>query len=238
MKIFLVVFAVIFLLASPSYGAIVGGIETNSVLGTNEVQQETGQRNIIQVAPGMDVVNFDDIAASCLSSESTALTDQYSSSWITFSGPGGNDGGAILDECSNFGVSGHSSPNFLGFNNGASLSDGGVPQGPETITFDLLASHVQINAGSGYNLGETATMECFNSLDNLVGSDSITITSALQTLSVDGCDITRCVISYTGTTLVLDDLAFEACHEYDLDCDGDVDIVDVMKVAAKWSWKK
>ncbi len=49
---------------------------------------------------------------------------------MVFQGPGGNDGGAILDQCGSFGVSGHSPPNFLAFNTGSALSNGGVPRGP------------------------------------------------------------------------------------------------------------
>ena len=45
-----------------------------------------------------------------------ALTGEYDSLGVTFAGPGGFDGGAILDECSGFGISGYSPPNFLAFN--------------------------------------------------------------------------------------------------------------------------
>jgi hypothetical protein len=44
-----------------------------------------------------------------------ALRDRYVALGVTFDGPDVKDGGAILDECSSYNVSGHSSPNFLAF---------------------------------------------------------------------------------------------------------------------------
>ena len=84
------------------------------------------------------LINFDTdasgnaLSAPCFFGATTRLTELYAPLGVHFSGPGGNDGGAILNECSNFGVNALSSPNFLAFNRSAPMSDGGIPQDPET----------------------------------------------------------------------------------------------------------
>ena len=76
------------------------------------------------------VVNFD-LGAPCLFRETTRLTEAYAGLGVHFAGPGGNSGGAILDQCSNFdGMNARSGVDFLAFNNTALLSDGGIPTGP------------------------------------------------------------------------------------------------------------
>lgn len=89
---------------------------------------------------------------------------------MTFSGPGGLDGGAILDESSNFGVSALSTPNFLAFNRGAQLSDGGIPTDPETISFAFDVDSVSIFA-SGGDVSTGFLMEAFDASNNLIASD-------------------------------------------------------------------
>ena len=113
-----------------------------------------------------------------------------------------------MDECGGFGVAGHSSPNFLAFNLNALMSDGGIPRGPETITFTPLAASVTIN--SGHSSSGTITMECFDSSSASVGSDSIAGTSALAPLTVTASGIQSCVLSFTGSVAVFDDLLWEA----------------------------
>lgn len=77
-----------------------------------------------------NIITFDDVTAPCAFNQTTRLTNQYAGLGVIFAGPGGNDGGAIMNECGSFSVSGQSSPNFLVFNTGVSLSDGGVPREP------------------------------------------------------------------------------------------------------------
>jgi hypothetical protein len=70
---------------------------------------------------------------------------------VHFRGPGGNDGGAILDQGSNFGVPALSGSNFLAFNRltEAGMADGGHPIDPETIAFDTPQTSVSIFAAPG-----------------------------------------------------------------------------------------
>ena len=154
---------------------------------------------------GIPDLNFDGSPAPCVFLETVALTDQFSNLGVTFSGPGGDDGGAVLDQCGNFSVTEFSSPNFLAFNIGAVYPNGGVPRGPETLRFAQPVASVRINGGA-VRAG-TIMMECFDGAGMVLGSDSITATSSLQPLSVVAAGIESCVLSFTGSVAVFDDLA-------------------------------
>lgn len=207
MRILLPLFALTMILAvfwvNPSFGIVINGVESNSAPDAN---LNAPKADVIEAPIGATVINFDDVVKPCTFDATTALRDAYSALGVVFSGPGVNDGGAILNECGSFGVTGHSSPNFLAFNLGAVLSNGGIPRGPETITFTSPVGHVQINAGHGAS--GTIRMDAFDGGGNFLGSSSIIGNSALQTLVVDAPAISVCTISFTGSVLVLDDLAF------------------------------
>lgn len=152
-------------------------------------------------------IDFDDGTQPCTFDQTIALTTEYSALGVVFSGPGGNDGGAILDECGGFGVTGYSAPNFLAFNTGANLSNGGIPRGPETLTFSVAVDTVAINAGA--DSAGTITLECFDAGAASVGSQSITGAAALQPLSVTAAgQIASCRLSFTGSVAVFDDLTY------------------------------
>jgi hypothetical protein len=102
------------------------------------------------------------------------LTDLYAASGAIFSGPGGNNGGAILDQAGRFGVNARSGESFLAFNRvGAAMLDGSLPIDPEAITFATLVTDVSIWASGG---AETASflMEAFDAADALVGTSTVT----------------------------------------------------------------
>jgi len=126
--------------------------------------------------PGTTVINFDDVTAPCSFAETTHLSEQYAPLGVHFHGPGGNDGGAILNQCGNFGVPAASGVNFLAFNRDVLWPNGGVPKDPETILFDYLMTDVSIYAAGGFNPG-TFTMRAYNSANTLVDSDTITTTN-------------------------------------------------------------
>jgi hypothetical protein len=154
-------------------------------------------------------INFDDAAQPCAFAATTALRNEYQAMGAQFSGPGANDGGAVLDQCGAFGVSGHSPPNFLAFNANSSLSDGGTPTDPEEIVFITPVSYVEIKAGSASGAGTPVTMEAFEAGGSSRGSDTITLGPALGTLSVSATGIARVVISSPAPVFVLDDLVFD-----------------------------
>ncbi|MFL6244390.1 MAG: IPTL-CTERM sorting domain-containing protein [Thermoanaerobaculia bacterium] len=156
---------------------------------------------------GATVINFDDAPAPCFFLNSTGpLTNKYAAQGVKFSGAGPN-GGVVLDECGSFGVTGHSSPNFLAFNVTALNPDGGIPSGPEFLTFSQPVELVQMNVG--HALAGLITLQC-SGANGVIGVSTLTGTSALSTISVQGGAITSCVLSFTGTVLVVDDLAFAA----------------------------
>ncbi len=102
---------------------------------------------------------------------------------------------------------GYSPPNFLAFNVNSSLSNGGIPRGPETLTFSVAVDTVAINAG--HDLAGTITLECFDAGAASVGSQSITGVPALQPLSVTAAgQIASCRLSFTGSVAVFDDLTY------------------------------
>ena len=74
------------------------------------------------------------------------------------------------------------SPNFLAFNLGATLSNGGIPQGPETVVFSQAVDTVSVNAGDGS--AGNITLECFASGGGSVGQQTIVGNPTLQPLSV------------------------------------------------------
>jgi hypothetical protein len=186
----------------------------DGVLIESQMEQEVLSPSPILSSPslpsppaGATLIDFDDLTAPTAFVETVRLTDRYAMLGVIFEGPGGNDGGAILDEGSNFGVSGHSSPNFLCFNNGASLSDGGIPQCPETLHFEPSISSIQALVGAGHSVGQV-TIEAFNASNELVDSATITLSSLMTPIAVSGPGIVRVEISTTADTFALDNLTF------------------------------
>lgn len=156
----------------------------------------------------MTLINFDDIIpAPPFFANTDPCRYHYLGYNITFFGPGPDDGGAILDESSSFGVTGYSPPNFLAFNTGSVMQNGGIPQGPEMIYFQETVAYVSILAGSS-NAG-TITMTAFDRDDNVIGDTQITGTDNLQLMSISAENIYRVRISFTGNWLVLDDLMYD-----------------------------
>ena len=181
------------------------------VSGASPNAPAPGAGVIIPPPAGATVINFDDLTAPCIFVDSTGpLTTRYSGLGVNFSGPAPGSGGAILNQCGNFSVTGQSAPNFLAFNPLAMLPGGGRPRGPETISFDVPVTLVQVNVGSA-DAGPI-TLECFAGSTS-VGVSTATGEMALTTLLVNGAGITHCTLTFSGFALVADDLAFFAAPE-------------------------
>ncbi len=175
-----------------SQNSFVQGIPSRNQSFTNRVFTEINFDDMFGVPTGFSAVY--------------PLNYEYSGYGITFWGPTPDDGGAVLDEGSNFGVTGYSAPNFLAFNTGSTLANGGTPQGPEDIYFDPPVAYVEILAGSA-NAG-TIEMFAYDELDNLLDFDQLTGASNLQLISVAGERIAKVTIQFSGNVLVLDNLVF------------------------------
>ena len=153
-------------------------------------------------------VDFDDSPAPCEFASTAALRGEFAAVGVTFSAPG-NDGGAILDECGNFDVTGHSPPNFLAFNAEALLNDGGIPRDPETILFSPpYPTSVSFKVGSGADPGALSA-DAFDSDDVLVDSQALPmLAAALQSVALNASiGIAKVVVTGPGV-FVIDDLEF------------------------------
>jgi hypothetical protein len=192
-------------LANPSRAQNHDGVAAGPSMRVLSVRQQPALPP--QALAAVNLIDFDDNSEPCTFLQTKALRTKYAALGVYFDGPAGLDGGAILDECSNFGVSGHSSPNFLAFNTFAVLSDGGVPQGPETIKFAFPVNTVKILAGAGSG---TIKMEAFDGGGNSLGGNSISAGGALQGLGVAAPGIRSVVISFSDVVCVLDDLTWQA----------------------------
>lgn len=171
----------------------------------------------LQAAP--ITINFDEdalgnpLVAPPVFASTTRLTTLYSSLGVTFAGPGGNDGGAILNQAGNFGLNARSGENFLAYNRHSSLSDGGTPTGPQTLLFSSAITSASIYAGNGST--GTYRMEAFDALNQLVATDTQAIGGGLYVqLSVAGLGITRIVLDRISgdDEWVFDDLMFDAAE--------------------------
>ncbi len=101
------------------------------------------------------------------------LRNEYAGLGVSFTGPGPDDGGAILDKSGNFGVNPLSGDDFLAFNRvttGVTMLNGGRPFDPETVTFANPTSAVSIFASAGFFTG-VFVMSAFDSSNNLLGMD-------------------------------------------------------------------
>src|SRR5580765_4541328 len=149
---------------------------------------ETGvPRGVLPLPEGAVVVNFDDLGPQpCNASETLAFRNELISEGVLFRGvpPASRDGGGVFDQCSNFGATGYSPPNFMGFNPHATFVDGGFARLPERIIFTSTVSSVQINAGSGYGTTGTVVLLAFDSAGIPLGFDAIRVRAAMQSLSV------------------------------------------------------
>ncbi|GBE30908.1 hypothetical protein BMS3Bbin04_01946 [bacterium BMS3Bbin04] len=199
-KSIFVVMVLAFLLSMPAAFAdtvTIAGVQTEVQPGyvTPSISHDIGA----PVSNELDevLIDFDDFDAPSLFDDAFPLTNEYEDQGIVFDGLG-----EVLNEDSNFGVTGHSYPNFLAFNVGA-----GVP-GPETMIFDPYATELSLLAGCS-NAG-TITLDAYNSNNVLVDTDTIVGAAALATLSVTAGEIAYAVISFSDDWLVVDDVLFDA----------------------------
>ncbi len=164
--------------------------------------------------PTERLIDFDNVAAPDLFMLTVRLTERYVDLGVHFVGPGGRDGGAIIDQAGNFGVNALSGRNFLAFNRTAELSDGGVPRGPETIRFDELMAGVSIYAAGGDGAG-TFVLDAYDTAGALVDSDGVR-TSAWELLEVSWAPgIGKVVLTETSGDeyFVYDNLLFQPVPE-------------------------
>jgi hypothetical protein len=148
-------------------------------------------------------------------SSATNLTNLYSSLGITFSSSSGaNNGGAILDQSSNFAVNARSGTNFLAFNrlSGATFSNGGRPIDPEVLSFSTAISDFSVFASGGFS-NASFQLQAFDAGNTLLGSSTINILAGsygqLNFVSVSSNISTIILTQISGdNSFVYDDLSF------------------------------
>jgi hypothetical protein len=119
--------------------------------------------------------------------------------------------GAVLDECSNFDVIGHSPPYFLAWNANSTNQDGSVPALPEFIFFPSTVSTVSMNVGVGFGVTGTAVLVAFDAGFNVVDVATAPISQTMQNLTVNAAVIQAVALITSGASqpvLVADDLSF------------------------------
>ncbi len=144
-------------------------------------------------------LNFDDAFAPEAFSQQTELTTQYASQGATFSGIGGA-GWEVLNDSGNFGIAGYSSPNFVAWNTDVTAAS-------ERIDFALPASNLSLEVGSTEAGQFTAT--AFDLQGEVLGSETILLTSALQEISFPFGNIGSVEFGTTASFGVLDNLQYE-----------------------------
>jgi hypothetical protein len=179
-------------------------------------------------------IDFDESPQPCAFMNAQALRDEYEDLGVVFSGDGPDDGGAVLDECGGFGVTGHSSPNFLAFNCDTELSDDGIPCPPEIIEFATPKSQVRFSAGSDVT-GELF-ITAYDSTDEIVDFQTLEIESEMSEAQISGADITEVIIEVENTTpppgcVPSDDPGCDGC-----DCEVCVCAELVECCWMEWSW--
>ena len=199
-------FLVVTCFAILSFGMAFAGFE-NGIAIPEETDPVPPSESTARVS---DVcIDFDDVGAACVFSSSYPLRAEYAALGVTFAGPGPLDGGAILDECGNFGVTGYSSPNFLAFNCGTNMANGGIPCTKETLTFS--PEVMEVSMLIGHASGGTVTVTAFDVYHGEIDTEIVQMSSAMQLVTVSGSCITSVEIDMTGTVLVIDDLCFDFC---------------------------
>jgi hypothetical protein len=152
-------------------------------------------------------INFDTVHAPCLFKNTFALRNEYGALGIVFLGPAQLDGGGLINQCSVFGVTGYSPPNFLGFNPlNAAFHDGGIPRGPERILFKTAMSHVEVKVAHGNTYEGSAIMTAFDSHGVVLDTVTLTLSNTLTPFSIDAQGIKSVVVNSDAAQWVLDDL--------------------------------
>jgi hypothetical protein len=159
-------------------------------------------------------LNFDDMAP-CFFFQTIPVPPTFFKRYgFVLKGPNASDGGAILNECAGFLVTGHSSPNFLAFNCISTMSNGGTPFLPEKIIFTTPVSGVSLKVGSGGigDVGQSVTFTAKTALGKIVDTETVVLASAMTTVNLTSVrsNIKKVVVTLsagsTACSFVIDDI--------------------------------
>jgi hypothetical protein len=172
-------------------------LSPESVQATLRIIKE--QQNV----PAAGITDFDNVSAPCDFADTTPLIglEQYASFWA----PAPN-GGAILNECSSFGINAHSPPNFLAFNPNSYYTGPGVPKTPELIFVGQTSkSSVSFYYSCGSNPSTPVAVVAYGN-SGILGSITINPNDTWQQVSVDIAGIVAISLIGNPYVLLVDDL--------------------------------
>ncbi|NQT34477.1 carboxypeptidase regulatory-like domain-containing protein [bacterium] len=151
-------------------------------------------------------IDFDDRDVGSNWGAIEVLHDFYEDLGVNFRGNNDVNGGGVINEAGNFGVNGHSSPNFLAFNTGGRYQNGGIASPPEYIIFDDPVDLVTILAGS--SRGGQVTMTAYDAEDEEIADTDLNMQAGMQEMTIEQSGIAYVVIETGVAVFVLDDLFF------------------------------
>jgi hypothetical protein len=164
---------------------------------------------VADVAPGTTMIDFDDVTAPCLFSQTVAL-GRFEG--VKFKGRNAG-GGAILDQCAGLGVTGYSPPNVLAFDCSQTLASDRTPRLPETLNFGRndVAPGLTFTVGSSTSAGRFLHVVGTNAEG---GRNAVDVRLATEMQTVEAhFPINKLVLSSASERvpvcqLVFDDLTF------------------------------
>jgi len=170
-----------------------------------------------------NLINFDNLTAPDSFDSQIALASEYASQGVEFGGVNGV-GWEVLNEAGGFGVAAASSPNFLAWNTELTGST-------EKVTFAATTNNVSLQVGSYEGGNFTAT--AFDANGNSLGSDTVSLTEQLQSVSLPYSNIASVELSTTAVFGVLDNLSYDIAQNApatpisaSLDANGNLTIAD------------
>jgi hypothetical protein len=170
------------------------------------------------------LIDFEGTGAPTTFGATQALSNEYASLGVLFSGPTPGDGGAILNQGSGFGVPARSGTDYLCFNEIASYSNGSSPGGPETITFTTSTAtqvSVWVSGGSQATSFQMTGYRQGTPVANV--SNSSQIASWAELAIADPLGFDSVVVEEIGGDFAwcLDDVSFTTGVPNDSFCFGD-----------------
>lgn len=170
--------------------------------------------NVVIRTCGRSTINFEELGQQpCLFNQTQPLSTEYSGRGVVFQGPQQGEGGAILDQCSNFGVNARSGTHFLAFNSAT------YAKTPETIHFRDGCKDVEVFASPGSQSGNV-TITAFNRINQIVDVQSAQLVSGQYIRLFVSGNIDRVVIDTTSPWLLLDDLTWTPHCQFGLAVTG------------------
>ena len=161
----------------------------------------------LPVAASAVTINFDEATAPYNFIDTSALTTRYADLGVVFGGHG-----AVLDNSiADFGITGLSGTNVVGYANAQQFKGSyRISATADTVRFSVPQTAFSIDVGSGLS-PLTLDLKTFDAVGGLLAETSVTLGSALQTVSLGG-GFSSVALSLVGAresdTFAIDNLTF------------------------------